>query len=210
MCGNHEWMVLALSLLISMCFVDSLGLHKNVSPVCLKNMSTFIQKGTEWQSEANWNCWPLLNHISGDRISFFIGHKWNTSVSTWLSFHTKHLNRDSSPMSAAPRHLLKVTFVSYIKPWEVAQAPFRQRVRLREALITKPSLLRIFSVYTVTQLASNDLFTQCGLFTVNLFDSCASHSPSCPHWTWLFFKFDLKAPHVFDFFLIASCLLGQL
>lgn len=39
-----------------------------------------------WQSEANWSRWPLLNHITGDHISLFIGHKQSTSVSTWLTF----------------------------------------------------------------------------------------------------------------------------
>lgn len=35
-------------------------------------------------------------------ITFFIGHKWSTSVSTCPCFHMKHLNRDSSPISVAP------------------------------------------------------------------------------------------------------------
>lgn len=62
-----------------------------------------------------------------------------------------------------------------------------------------------------TQLALNDLFTQRGPLTLNLFDSCASQRPSTPGPDPArFFQFDLKAPHVFDFFLIASCLLGQL
>lgn len=67
-----------------------------------KCVHIYTTQSTTRQSEANWNRWPLLNHITGDHISFFIGHKWSTSVSTWLSFHTKHLNRDSSPISVAP------------------------------------------------------------------------------------------------------------
>lgn len=51
--------------------------------------------------------WPYIT---------FIGHKWSTSVSTWPSFHTKHLNRDSSPISAVPLCLFKPACVSYIKP----------------------------------------------------------------------------------------------
>lgn len=73
-------------------------------------------QSTTWQSEANWSRWPLLNHITGDHISLFIGHKWSTSVSTRRSFHTKHLNRDSQPISVAPLCLFKPACVSYIKP----------------------------------------------------------------------------------------------
>lgn len=80
-----------------------------------KYVHIYTTQSTTRQSEANWSRWPLLNHITGDHISLFIGHKWSTSVSTWLSFHTKHLNRDSSPISV-PLCLFKAACVSYIKP----------------------------------------------------------------------------------------------
>lgn len=53
-----------------------------------KHVHIYTTQSTTWQSEANWSRRPLLNRITGDHISFFIGHKWSTSVSTWLSFHT--------------------------------------------------------------------------------------------------------------------------
>lgn len=81
-----------------------------------KNVHIYTAQSTTWQSEANWSCWPLLNHITGDHISLFIGHKWSTSVSTRPSFHTKHLNRDSSPISVVPLCLFNTACVSYIKP----------------------------------------------------------------------------------------------
>lgn len=98
---------------------DSLGSHCNKRCIfCLKKKKVQIYRtqSTMQQSEANWNCWPLLNHITGDHISFFIGHKWSTSVSTWLRFHIKHLNRDCSPISVAPLCLFKPACLSYIKP----------------------------------------------------------------------------------------------
>lgn len=81
-----------------------------------KYVHIYTTQSTTRQSEANWSRWPLLNHITGDHISLFIGHKRSTSVSTWLSFHTKHLNRDSSPISVVPLCLFKPACVSYIQP----------------------------------------------------------------------------------------------
>lgn len=81
-----------------------------------KCVHIYTTQSTTRQSEANWKRWPLLNHITGYHISFFIGQKWSTSVSTWLSFHTKHLNRDSSPISVAPLRLFKPACVSHINP----------------------------------------------------------------------------------------------
>lgn len=104
---------------------------------CLKNMSTFTQHRVPIrQGEANWKCWPLLNHITGDHISFFIGHKWRTSVSTRLSFHIKHLNRDCSPISVAPLCLLESTCVSYIKPQKEQKGYFVHESIFLKDLIT--------------------------------------------------------------------------
>lgn len=51
-----------------------------------KCVCIYTTQNTAWQSEANWSRWPLLNHITGDHISLFIGHKRSTSVSIRLTF----------------------------------------------------------------------------------------------------------------------------
>ena len=83
---------------------------------CLKNMSRFTQHRVQHSKVKQIGtvglCWIILLVTI---YHFFIGHKWSTSVSTWLSFHTKHLNRDSSPISLATLCLFKPTCVSYIK-----------------------------------------------------------------------------------------------
>lgn len=89
-----------------------------------KYVHIYTTQSTVRQGEANWKCSPLLNRITGDHISFFIGHKRRTSVSTRLSFHIKHLNRDCSPISVAPRRLFKPTCVSYIKPQKEQRCRF--------------------------------------------------------------------------------------
>ena len=94
-----------------------LGLQWKCHIFCLRNMSTFtqhrVQHGEVKQIGTVGLCWTILLVTI---YHFFIGHKWSTSVSTWLSFHTKYLNRDSSPISVAPLLLFKPTCVSYIKP----------------------------------------------------------------------------------------------
>lgn len=95
----------------------SLGLQWKCHIFCLKNTSTFTQhraqRGTVKQIGTVGLCWTLLLVTI---YHFFIGQKWVTSVSTWLSFHTKHLNRDSLPLSVVPSWLFKPTCFLYIKP----------------------------------------------------------------------------------------------
>lgn len=110
-----------------------------------ENAESFVwntAQRTTWQSEANWSCWPLLNHITGDHISLFIGHKWSTSVSTWPNFHTKHLKRDSSPISVVLLCLFNTVCVSYIKHPRFFSPLLCQRVYFWQVFITKHSVER--------------------------------------------------------------------
>lgn len=121
-----------------------------------KYVHIYTTQSTVRLGEANWKCSPLLNRITGDHISFFIGHKWRTSVSTRLSFHIKHLNRDCSPISVAPPCLFKPTCASYIKPQKEQRGCFvHERVFLqRFAYRTKfKGVLKFFNVYSMTRFA---------------------------------------------------------
>lgn len=128
-----------------------------------KHVHIYTTQSTTWQSEANWSRRPLLNRITGDHISLFIGHKWSTSVSTWLSFHTNiwieipHLyllfaraclNQHVSHTLNLSRFFPRVSFM----PCGAILKGFDYRTqRGRE--------LWCFNVYTATQFALNDLFT---------------------------------------------------
>lgn len=76
---------------------------------CEKCVHIYRTQNTAWQSEANWSRWPLLNHITGDHISLFIGHKQSTSVSTWLTFPYEIFESGfftSTPLLPPPRACL--------------------------------------------------------------------------------------------------------
>lgn len=76
---------------------------------CEKCVHIYRTQNTAWQSEANWSRWPLLNHITGDHISLFIGHKQSTSVSTWLTFPYEIFESGfftSTPLLPLPRACL--------------------------------------------------------------------------------------------------------
>lgn len=141
----------------------SLGLQWKCHIFCLKKcVHIYKTQSTTRQSEANWSRWPLLNHITGDHISLFIGHKWSTSVSTWLSFHTKHSNRDSSAISVAPLCLFKPACVSYIKPPRgfslLCQKVYFWKYLIRENSVERAMIF--FIMFTrQTLFALNDLFT---------------------------------------------------
>lgn len=144
---------------------------------CEKCVCIYTTQNTAWQSEANWSRWPLLNHITGDHISLFIGHKRSTSVSTRLTFPYKIFEWGfftSIPLLHPPPCLFKPA-CTYITPPPLFFSVFLNRFDYRSQ-----SGLAASSVYPATQLALNDLFTQRSLLTLNLFDSCASQSSSMP------------------------------
>lgn len=85
---------------------------------CEKCVHIYRTQNTAWQSEANWSRWPLLNHITGDHISLFIGHKQSTSVSTWLTFPYEIFESGfftSTPLLPPPPRLFKPACATYIK-----------------------------------------------------------------------------------------------
>ena len=92
-----------------------------------KYVHIYTTQSTTRPSEANWNRWPLLNLITCDHISFFYRSQVR-HICFHLAFHTKHLNRDSSPISVAPLCLFKPTCVSYIKPRRNKKAVLYHRV----------------------------------------------------------------------------------
>lgn len=67
-----------------------------------KHVHIYTTQSTTWQSEANWSRWPLLNRITGDHTSLFIGHKAKHICFHSAGFPCKDLNRDSSPISVVP------------------------------------------------------------------------------------------------------------
>lgn len=155
---------------------------------CEKCVHIYTTQNTAWQSEANWSRWPLLNHITGDHISLFIGHKRSTSVSTRLTFPYEIFELGfltSTPLlppllcawlyQLAPRtsKLLFFSFFLTSKLFYFGVFLNGFDYRIQSGLAESP-------VYPKTQLALNDLFTQRGPLTLNLFDSCASQSPSTP------------------------------
>lgn len=154
-------MYLSFNPVISKYTEHPLGLQWKCHILCLKNTSTFtqhrVQHGKVKQIGTVGLCWTILLVTI---YHFFIGHKWSTSVSTWLSFHTKHLNRNSSPISVAPLLLFKPTCVSYIKSQKEQKAVLYQTVYLSKGLIIECSLVLrfLYYVYTMTQFAWNDLF----------------------------------------------------
>lgn len=150
-------------------------------------------------------CWTLLLLTI---YHFFIGHKWGTSVSTWLSFHTKHLNRDSSPI-VAPLCSFKPTCVSCIKPQKAQKSVLYQKVYIWKWFDYRTPFRRFFNVYSVTVFFKGFVYVAWSFNTQLIWQLCKPE-PNMPTLDLAFFKFDLKAPHVFDFFLITSCLLGQL
>ena len=82
---------------ITLMYCSLKQIHFSDSPVISKHSNSdyatsFVSKipqSTRLQGEANWNCQPLLNHITGHHISFFcVGHTSSTSVFTLRSFPT--------------------------------------------------------------------------------------------------------------------------
>lgn len=96
-----------------------------------KCVHIYTAQNTAWQSEANWSRWPLLNHITGDHISLFIGHKRSTSVSTRLTFPYEIFESGfftSTPPPPTHTPLFKPAFATYIKP------PFFSPLRVLEQI----------------------------------------------------------------------------
>lgn len=132
-----------------------------------KHVHIYTTQSTTWQSEANWSRRPLLNRITGYHISLFIGHKWSTSVSTWLSFHTNIWIEIPHLYLLFPRACLNQHVSFFIKPLplffpHVSFMPcgailkgFDYRTQCRE----RGRELWCFNVYTATQFTLNDLFT---------------------------------------------------
>lgn len=191
MCCHHTWACFSFSWVIPKVY-RACTLCKTLHLLFEKYVHIYTTQSTVRQGEANWKCSPLLNRITGDHISFFIGHTWRTSVSTRLSFHIKHLNRDCSPISVAPRCLFKPTCVSYIKPQReqrccfIHESIFLQRFEYR---IKFKGVLKFFNVYNTTQFALKWFVYVVRSFKSQLIWQLCKPEPTMPTLNLAFFLF---------------------
>lgn len=93
-----------------------------------KHVHIYTTQSTTWQSEANWSRWPLLNHITGDHTSLFIGHKAKHICFHSTEFPRRDLNRDSSPVSVV---LSFLKTISEIKLFQGPSTPLHNLFRAR-------------------------------------------------------------------------------
>lgn len=181
-----------------------------------KCVHIYTTQSTTRQSEANWSRWPLLNHITGDHISLFIGHKRSTSVSTWLSFHTKHLNRDSSAISVAPLCFFKPARVSYIKPPRgfslLCQKVYFWKDLIRENSVERAMIFFKKSVYTANTVCFKWFVYIVWSFNTQLIWQLCNPEPYVPELDLAFFLIWSQSPScvwlLFNCFLSAGSIIS--